>query len=81
MTDMSAEAAQDVVSGHLLYIALDIALTNRLVDWSDFPDIGEHDWQTVVRDAQNKARVFESTKEQFLAAYAVLAARADGESS
>jgi hypothetical protein len=77
MTDMSTEAAQDIISGHLLYIALDIALTNRLVDWSDFPDIGEDDWQTVVRDAQNKARLFESTREQFQAAYAVLSARAN----
>lgn len=78
MTDMSPEVAQDVISGHLLYAALDSALTAGLVDWSDFPDIGEHDWATVVRDAQNKARVFESTKDQFKAAYAVLAARADG---
>jgi hypothetical protein len=78
MTDMSAETAQDIVSGHLLYVALDTALTNRLVDWSDFPDIGEHDWEAVVRDAQNKARVFESTEDQFKTAYAVLAARADG---
>ena len=77
MTTMSTEAAQDVISGHLLYAALDSALTAGLVDWSDFPDIGEHDWETVVRDAQNKARVFESTEDQFKAAYAVLIARAD----
>jgi hypothetical protein len=78
MTDMSAEVAQDVISGHLLYAALDTALTAGLIDWLDYPDIGEHDWATVVRDARNKARVFESTKEQFQAAYTVLAARADG---
>jgi hypothetical protein len=79
MTDMSPESALDIISGHLVYAALDSALTAGLIDWSDFPDIGENDWHTVVRDAQNKARVFESTKEQFQAAYAVLAARADGE--
>lgn len=79
MTAMSAEAALDVISGHLVYAALDTALTAGLIGWSDFPDLGEHDWETVVRDAVNKAKVFESTKEQFTAAYAVLAARAEAE--
>lgn len=79
MTAMSADDAFDVVSGHLLYAALDSALAGGLIAWSDFPEIGEHDWAAVVRDAQNKARVFASTKDRFQEAYAVLASRANDE--
>jgi len=47
------------------------------VEWEDFPEVGEHDWNEVMEMAKNLANV--PTMPTFQQAYDVLAARASAD--
>ena len=82
---MSCPAENDV----RITLALDIIarrIVNRLINedtlgclWEDYPDIGEHDWVAVTRQAERIVARLDPAGEKYDAAYAFLSSRAEAE--
>ncbi len=61
-------------------------VVNRLINedtlgclWEDYPDIGEHDWIAVTKQAERIVERLDPAGEKYDAAYAFLSSRAGGE--
>ena len=67
--DSLVEIATIVVARQVLQFGLD------QVEWEDFPDIGEHDWERVMARAKDLAEAPE--RDEFDRAYALLKERAE----
>ena len=47
------------------------------IDWSDYPEIGEHDWQAVIERADELITALRPSDETYRQAYKTLADRAE----
>jgi len=74
---MSADRAREVIASHLVASAVRDALSNELVRWEDFPDIGEFDWAAIETRMDQLIAPMSTTQDRFTAAYEVLAGRAN----
>lgn len=74
MADNRVSEAVDVVARW----AIDLLLNDSL-NWEDFPDIGEHDFEVVRKRAEVIADC--PSLDEYRAAYEYLASRADGEAT
>jgi hypothetical protein len=72
---MTPSTARMTIVRHLV----DCLLSHHDVQWEDWPDIGQSDWEDIDKLIRIQGRTFEVTKETLDEAYRLLAARADHE--
>lgn len=70
---------QDLVEHSIEVVARTIIGGLELPDWEDCPEIGEHDWERVIKACRKKLlqTAGEISSEQFKTAYKFLEERAD----
>jgi hypothetical protein len=69
----TGEFAIEVVARMAMFNALD------KIEWSDYPDIGEHDWQQVLDRIEVLGCAWKPMDDDYAEAYAFLESRAETE--
>lgn len=80
-TNRTTQHAVDTVARRVLAYAVGRALEFPLVEWGDYPELGEHDWDAVVARVRHLADRTDVQTEKYEAAYRHLATRAAAEES
>jgi hypothetical protein len=75
--DWTTRHAICTVARRVLVQAVERALADPVVEWGDYPDLGEHDWDAVVKQVRHLANRTDVQTEHYDAAYRHLAERAD----
>ena len=73
MPDTAVDFAVEVVARMAMFNALD------KIEWEDYPDIGEHDWQQVLDRIEVMGCGLKPTDDDYAEAYALLESRAEKE--
>lgn len=71
--------AIDTVARHVVRSAVFDGITGGKIDWSDYPELGEHDWQAVSFRALQLADGIDMDRVTYSEAYEFLEKRAAGE--
>ena len=72
---MTPEGAEEIVAQYLTARAIEMGAD--LLEWEDYPDIGERDWMWAVAGVRGVGDDMEPSRPAFDEAYAVLKKRAD----
>lgn len=75
--DFNAALARDIVARRVASRLIDEDALGVL--WEDYPEIGEHDWVAVTKQAEHIAERLNPSDDQYTAAYFYLASMASDE--
>jgi hypothetical protein len=73
----TTQRAIDTVARRVLAQTVECALNRKDVDWGDYPEIGEDDWEKVCNRVRELAERGDVQDEHYQPAYRYLAGRAD----
>lgn len=78
VTDAAVRRAVQTVARSMVHVEL-LAAAQRTLDWGDYPEIGEHDWERVVDEVIKIAELMDPGKVEYQAAYELLTTRAESD--
>lgn len=79
--DLVTHHAIVAVARRVLARAVERAMDMEYVDWADYPDIGENDWEKVWNEVRLLAEQADVSPEYYESAYQHLSTRADAASN
>jgi hypothetical protein len=74
-----ADAAIAVVAKRVIATDLRASIDRGSIDWGDYDEVGESDWDAIVARVHYVADQIDPTNEQYDEAYALLTERADSD--